>query len=174
MEWSILFMGPVGAGKSKAIQSISDIEVVDTDMMATDEVRHVKSRTTVSMDVGVLNLSGNDKLRLYGAPGQDRFDFMWDILLPQAKGIVLMRYFAAWCRTLSPLMRGFATMYATCCSSWRRKWKWPNAFRWCRPKSPLRRFERHLFGAYSSVSLSVSSKCSKWPPVPSDSTPLLA
>lgn len=83
-------MGPVGAGKTQAIHSISDIEVLDTDVAATDEIRQVKSRTTVSMDVGVLNLSGNDKLRLYGAPGQDRFDFMWDILLLQAKGLVLM------------------------------------------------------------------------------------
>lgn len=90
MEWTILFMGPVGAGKTQAIQSISDIEVLNTDVAATDEIRQVKSRTTVSMDVGVLNLSGNDKLRLYGAPGQDRFDFMWDILMPQAKGLVLM------------------------------------------------------------------------------------
>jgi hypothetical protein len=90
MEWTILFMGPVGSGKTQAIQSISDIEVLNTDVAATDEIRQVKSRTTVSMDVGVLNLSGNDKLRLYGAPGQDRFDFMWDILMPQAKGLVLM------------------------------------------------------------------------------------
>jgi hypothetical protein len=90
MEWTILFMGPVGTGKTQAIQSISDIEVLNTDVAATDEIRQVKSRTTVSMDVGVLNLSGNDKLRLYGAPGQDRFDFMWDILMPQAKGLVLM------------------------------------------------------------------------------------
>jgi signal recognition particle receptor subunit beta len=90
MEWTILFMGPVGAGKTQAIQSISDIEVVNTDVEATDDTRQIKSRTTVSMDVGVLNLSGNDRLRLYGAPGQERFDFMWDILLPQAKGIVLL------------------------------------------------------------------------------------
>lgn len=90
MEWGVLFMGPVGAGKTEAIRSISDIEVVNTDVEATDDVRQIKSHTTVSMDVGVLYLPGNDKLRLYGAPGQDRFDFMWDILLPQAKGVVLM------------------------------------------------------------------------------------
>lgn len=90
MEWSVLFMGPVGAGKTQAIQSISDIEVVNTDVEATDNTRMRKTHTTVSMDVGVLHLPGNDKLRLYGAPGQDRFDFMWDILLQQAKGVALM------------------------------------------------------------------------------------
>ena len=47
------------------------------------------------MDVGVLHLPGNDKLRLYGAPGQDRFDFMWDILLEQAKAAIVLVNHAA-------------------------------------------------------------------------------
>ena len=90
MEWGILFMGPVGAGKTQAIRTVSDIDVVDTDVRATDETAALKARTTVSMDVGVLNLGGGDKLRLCGAPGQDRFDFMWDILLAQSRGAVLL------------------------------------------------------------------------------------
>ncbi len=89
MEWSILFMGPVGAGKTQAIQTISEIDVVSTDMRASDETATLKSHTTVSMDVGTLHLGDNDKLRLYGSPGQDRFDFMWDILLMQSKGVIL-------------------------------------------------------------------------------------
>ena len=90
MEWSVLFMGPVGAGKTEAIRTLSDIEVVDTDVGATDETRLLKANTTVSMDVGVLNLGEGDKLRLYGAPGQGRFDFMWEILLEHTKGLVIM------------------------------------------------------------------------------------
>lgn len=82
-------MGSVGSGKTCAIRSISDIGVVDTDAAATDETALLKSHTTVAMDVGVLHLSDNDKLRLCGAPGQDRFDFMWDILLMQCRGLVL-------------------------------------------------------------------------------------
>lgn len=89
MEWGVLFMGSVGSGKTCAIRSISDIGVVDTDALATDETTQIKSHTTVAMDVGVLHLSDNDKLRLCGAPGQDRFDFMWDILLMQCRGLVL-------------------------------------------------------------------------------------
>lgn len=90
MEWSILFMGPVGAGKTEAIRSLSDIEVLDTDVGATDETALLKEKTTVSMDVGVLNLGEGDKLRLVGAPGQGRFDFMWEILAEQARGLVIM------------------------------------------------------------------------------------
>ena len=89
MELGVLFMGSVGSGKTCAIRSISDIGVVDTDARATDETAKMKAQTTVAMDVGVLNLSENDKLRLCGAPGQDRFDFMWDILLMQCRGLVL-------------------------------------------------------------------------------------
>ena len=83
-------MGPVGSGKTSAIRTISDIEVVDTDALATDGVAKMKSHTTVSMDVGTLVLGEKDKLRLYGTPGQDRFDFMWDILLDQSKGVLLL------------------------------------------------------------------------------------
>jgi signal recognition particle receptor subunit beta len=82
-------MGSVGSGKTCAIRSISDIGVVDTDALATDATAQLKSHTTVAMDVGVLHLSDDDKLRLCGAPGQDRFDFMWDILLMQCRGLVL-------------------------------------------------------------------------------------
>ena len=35
-------MGPVGAGKTRAIRTISDIEVVNTDEEATDETRLLK------------------------------------------------------------------------------------------------------------------------------------
>jgi signal recognition particle receptor subunit beta len=90
MEWSILFAGPVGAGKTQAISTISDIDFVDTDVAATDETLLHKESTTVAMDMGVMHLDGGDKVRLYGAPGQVRFDFMWDILLEQARGLVLL------------------------------------------------------------------------------------
>ncbi len=90
MEWSILFMGPVGAGKTQAIQTLSDIAAADTEIVATDETAQMKQFTTVTMDVGVLGLGAGDKVRLIGAPGQDRFDFMWDILLEQAKAVVIL------------------------------------------------------------------------------------
>lgn len=90
MEWGILFMGPVGAGKTEAIRAISEIDVLDTDVGATDETALLKDKTTVSMDVGVLHLGDGDKLRLYGAPGQGRFDFMWEILIEQTQGLVIL------------------------------------------------------------------------------------
>ena len=89
-QYKIVFAGPVGAGKTTAIQSLSDIEVVSTEANASDDVRRLKKTTTVAMDYGVMRLDNGDQVRLYGAPGQKRFDFMWDILTENALGLVVL------------------------------------------------------------------------------------
>jgi len=86
----ILFAGPVGAGKTTAIASVSDTRVVKTDAMATDDVRERKNRTTVAMDYGTLKVDSELTIQLIGTPGQDRFDFMWEILAMGAIGVVLL------------------------------------------------------------------------------------
>ena len=88
--YKIVFAGPVGAGKTTAIKSLSDIEVVSTDASATDDVMLMKATTTVAMDYGLMRLDNGDQVRLYGTPGQKRFVFMWDILTYNALGLVLM------------------------------------------------------------------------------------
>ena len=88
--YKIVFAGPVGAGKTTAISSISDIEVVSTEAAASDDVKLLKAKTTVAMDYGLMKLDSGDQVRLYGAPGQKRFDFMWDILSENALGLVLL------------------------------------------------------------------------------------
>lgn len=83
-------MGSVGSGKTEAIQTLSDVPVALTEVAATDDVRTTKQFTTVSMDAGVLELGSGDRVRLVGAPGQARFDFMWDILLEQVQAVVVL------------------------------------------------------------------------------------
>ena len=90
VEHKLIFTGPVGAGKSTAIASLSDRPVVATDAMASDETRQRKSTTTVAMDYGVMRLDGGGQVHLYGTPGQERFDFMWDILSQGGMGLVLL------------------------------------------------------------------------------------
>ncbi len=90
MEHKIIFTGPVGAGKTTAIASISDIPVAATEARATDDTALRKASTTVAMDYGLLNLGGGSKIHLYGTPGQERFSFMWDILTVGGIGLVLM------------------------------------------------------------------------------------
>ncbi len=90
MEHKIIFVGPVGAGKTTAINSISDIPVVQTEAKASDEVALRKTNTTVAMDYGTLNLDGGARVHLYGTPGQERFSFMWEILTLGGLGLVLL------------------------------------------------------------------------------------
>ncbi len=89
-NYKIIISGPVGAGKSTAVRALSDIDVVDTDEIASDETKIMKANTTVAMDYGVLNISDNERVHLYGTPGQERFDFMWDILSQGGLGLVLL------------------------------------------------------------------------------------
>ena len=88
--YKLVFAGPVGAGKTTAVQALSDIEVVSTESVATDETRRLKRTTTVAMDYGVMRLDNGDQVHLYGTPGQKRFDFMWEILAETALGLVLL------------------------------------------------------------------------------------
>ena len=86
----LVVTGTVGAGKSTFIRSVSEIEVVDTDRKATDEVAGIKQNTTVSMDFGTLQFGEEMALHLYGTPGQVRFDFMWEILIERAHAYILL------------------------------------------------------------------------------------
>lgn len=89
-EHVILFTGPMGAGKTTAIQSLSEIEVVRTE--ANNSERHIvdKATTTVALDYGEILVGAQEKVRLYGIPGQKRFNFMWTILKRRAKGMILL------------------------------------------------------------------------------------
>ncbi len=89
-QHKIIFAGPVGAGKTTAIKSLSDIPVLTTDEEATDMTKNRKPQTTVAMDYGLLKLDDGERVHLYGTPGQERFDFMWDILTEGGLGLVLM------------------------------------------------------------------------------------
>lgn len=89
-EHVILFAGPMGAGKTTAIRTLSEIEVVSTEAANTDRAQADKDTTTVALDYGELTLGPDEKVRLYGAPGQKRFDFMWTVLSDRAKGLMLL------------------------------------------------------------------------------------
>jgi len=88
--YKIVFTGPVGAGKTTAITSISDIEPFQTEEFATDDVSELKENTTVAMDYGLIKLDDGERIHLYGTPGQERFNFMWEILSDGAIGLIIL------------------------------------------------------------------------------------
>jgi uncharacterized protein len=83
----LVVSGPVGAGKTTFVQSLSEIPVVNTDELASEEIG--KTYTTVALDFGMLTLDGIP-VHLFGTPGQDRFDFMWEILCEGALGLLVL------------------------------------------------------------------------------------
>lgn len=89
-SYKLIFAGPVGAGKTEAIRSLSDKEIITTEESASDDVKEIKQTTTVAMDYGLMQLETGEQVRLYGTPGQKRFNFMWEILSENALGLVLL------------------------------------------------------------------------------------
>jgi signal recognition particle receptor subunit beta len=86
----IVVTGPFSAGKSTLIRTISEITVLSTEKDITDETRSRKSETTVAMDFGRITIDKDLVLYLFGTPGQDRFDFMWEILGEGMIGYILL------------------------------------------------------------------------------------
>ncbi len=79
--YKVLFVGSPGSGKTTAIRTISEVDVVDTDATVSDSTIKRKRTTTVGMDYGKLTLSDDNVLHLYGTPGQERFKFMWELMV---------------------------------------------------------------------------------------------
>ncbi len=86
----LVFVGPFGVGKTTALAAVSDVPVVNTDV-ATNEagLQDGKHATTVGFDYGEWHFPDGAKVTLIGVPGQERFDSMWDALLPQSSAVVL-------------------------------------------------------------------------------------
>lgn len=79
----VLFTGPAGAGKTTAIRALSEIAAPAGDDNSDD-------RQPVAFDYGEFRLEGGAPMRLYGAPEQLRFDFMWKALADDAMGLVVL------------------------------------------------------------------------------------
>jgi signal recognition particle receptor subunit beta len=86
----IVVTGPFSAGKSTLIRTISEITVLSTEKDITDETKSRKAETTVAMDFGRITIDKDLVLYLFGTPGQDRFDFMWEILGEGMIGYILL------------------------------------------------------------------------------------
>jgi small GTP-binding protein len=86
----IVVTGPFAAGKTTLIRTISEITVLSTETGVTDSTRSRKAETTVAMDFGRITIDRDLVLYLFGTPGQDRFDFMWEILGEGMLGYIVL------------------------------------------------------------------------------------
>lgn len=79
----------MGAGKTTAIASVSEVDPIVTDVVNNDSSVD-KEMTTVGFDYGQLTLDNGDRIRLFGTPGQERFKFMWQSLAKGALGVIIL------------------------------------------------------------------------------------
>ncbi|MFJ2192656.1 GTP-binding protein [Kitasatospora sp. NPDC087861] len=93
----IVVVGGFGVGKTTLVGSVSEIRPLNTEEVMTKAGEGVdpagawgKRSTTVAFDFGRITLSASQVLYLFGAPGQERFWFLWDRLFSGALGAVVL------------------------------------------------------------------------------------
>lgn len=94
----IVVVGGFGVGKTTLVRSVSEIRPLNTEEVMTqagvgvDETSDVaaKTTTTVAFDFGRISLNERVVLYLFGAPGQERFWFLWDRLFSGTLGAVVL------------------------------------------------------------------------------------
>jgi uncharacterized protein len=93
----IVVTGPFGAGKTTLVTTLSGIPGVSTETGVSDGTAVVKTRTTVALDHGTVTATPpvgaawpQQRVALFGTPGQDRFSFMWEMLSTDMAGYVVV------------------------------------------------------------------------------------
>ncbi|MEU7072126.1 ATP/GTP-binding protein [Streptomyces narbonensis] len=94
----IVIVGGFGVGKTTLVRSVSEIRPLNTEETMTQAGEHIddtggvaaKKATTVAFDFGRISLDARNVLYLFGAPGQERFWFLWDRLFAGTLGAVVL------------------------------------------------------------------------------------
>lgn len=94
----IVVVGGFGVGKTTMVGSVSEIRPLSTEEVMTEAGRGVddqssvrdKTTTTVAFDFGRITLDSKNVLYLFGAPGQERFWYLWDQLFAGSLGAVVL------------------------------------------------------------------------------------
>jgi uncharacterized protein len=94
----IVIVGGFGAGKTTMVRSVSELRPLNTEETMTQAGAavsdlngvHAKTTTTVALDFGRITIDERTILYLFGAPGQERFRFLWDRLFSGTLGAVVL------------------------------------------------------------------------------------
>jgi len=83
----IVVTGPVFAGKTTFIHSLADRPPVSTEQSIRNPSD--KEKTTVALDFARTTVAGHP-VNLFGTPGQERFQYMRELLVEGTDGLVLL------------------------------------------------------------------------------------
>ncbi|RUM57395.1 MAG: GTP-binding protein [Persephonella sp.] len=88
-EIKVIITGHFSAGKTQFIKTLTG-NAVSTEVPLTDKGEAVeKDLTTVALDYGNIEIDGK-KVHLFGTPGQERFDFMLDVLSKNFDAVIIL------------------------------------------------------------------------------------
>lgn len=78
-QYNVIFTGPDGAGKTTAVQSVSDSSNASSEMLGG-----------MPVDYGIANLSPTEQAHLYGISGEGSFGPIGDVLIQSASGLLVL------------------------------------------------------------------------------------
>lgn len=89
----VSFVGPFGVGKTTAVVTVSETSISSTEVMSSAlrgrVGRHLKTTTTVGLEIGEWRAPDGKKVSVVGTPGQERFDMVRRSAMPRSTGVVL-------------------------------------------------------------------------------------
>lgn len=89
--YKLVVTGAFNAGKSTFVKTVSGIDPVNTDKSTqSPSEKKIKAATTVALDYGKVKINQRSAVHLFGTPGQDRFDFMREILAEHMHGFIFL------------------------------------------------------------------------------------
>ncbi|MFN8195512.1 MAG: hypothetical protein U0R80_14670 [Nocardioidaceae bacterium] len=92
----VAFVGPFGVGKTTAVCAVSDTPVATTEVLSSAlqarTGRHLKTTTTVGLEIGEWRTPDARTIAVVGTPGQERFDVVRRTAMPRSSGVVLWLY----------------------------------------------------------------------------------
>ena len=90
--FKILITGSFGSGKTTFVKTLSEIDplLTEKNISLPERRSENKQTTTVAMDMGKLKIGDDIEVHLFSTPGQERFEFMFDILSKGILGAIIL------------------------------------------------------------------------------------
>jgi len=105
----VIVCGPYNAGKTSFIKNVNPQTFTGTEEREFDlrALKELPTTTTVGVEVNFLS-NGEKEVMFVGLPGQDRFDFLWEVVGEKFDGILFLTPSYATLREISSFIDFFS------------------------------------------------------------------